>query len=61
MERVGIAPDPFQAAVLRSASLRQWLNWHRQSGKSTTVAALDLVTARGQACQPPVASGWHAW
>jgi hypothetical protein len=49
LERAGIRPDPWQAAMLRSDAPRQWLNWHRQSGKSTTVAAKDLHAALGEA------------
>jgi len=41
----GIEPDPWQAAVLRSASPRLLLNCCRQSGKSTTTAALAVHTA----------------
>ena len=44
-ERVGISPDPWQAEVLRSASVRMLLNACRQSGKSTTVALLNVHTA----------------
>jgi hypothetical protein len=43
--RVGLDPDPWQADVLRSASPRQLLNASRQSGKSTTVALLNVHTA----------------
>ena len=43
--RVGLEPDPWQAAVLRSASPRLLLNACRQSGKSTTVATLAVHTA----------------
>lgn len=43
--RVGLNPDRWQAAVLRSASPRQLLNASRQSGKSTTVALLNVHTA----------------
>lgn len=44
-ERAGIAPDPWQAAVLRSASPRLLLNACRQSGKSTITAAVAVHTA----------------
>lgn len=43
--RVGIEPDPWQAAVLRSVSPRLLLNCCRQSGKSTTTATLAVHTA----------------
>jgi hypothetical protein len=43
--RVGLDPDPWQADVLRSAHPRQILNASRQSGKSTTVALLNVHTA----------------
>jgi hypothetical protein len=43
--RVGIEPDPWQADVLRSSSPRQRLNASRQSGKSTTVALLNVHAA----------------
>lgn len=43
--RAGIAPDPWQARVLRSTAPRILLNCSRQSGKSTTVAALAVHTA----------------
>lgn len=42
---VGAAPDPWQARVLRSPAQRIILNCSRQSGKSTTTAALALHTA----------------
>jgi len=42
---LGLEPDPWQADVLRSAAPRQLLNACRQSGKSTTVALLNLHTA----------------
>lgn len=41
----GIDPDPWQARVLRSTAPRMLLNASRQSGKSTTVAALAVHTA----------------
>ncbi len=44
-QRAGIAPDPWQADVLRSPSHRFLLNCSRQSGKSTTTALLALHQA----------------
>ena len=44
-ERLGIAPDPWQARVLRSSSRRLLLNCTRQAGKSTITAALAAHTA----------------
>ena len=41
----GMVPDPWQAAVLRSTHPRQLLLCSRQSGKSTTVAALAVHSA----------------
>jgi hypothetical protein len=41
----GFEPDPWQAAVLRSGSLRLLLNCARQSGKSTIVGYLACHTA----------------
>lgn len=41
----GMAADPWQAGVLRSAHPRQLLLCSRQSGKSTTVAALAVHSA----------------
>jgi hypothetical protein len=41
----GIEPDDWQAQVLRSQAARMLLNCCRQSGKSTTVAALAVHTA----------------
>lgn len=41
----GIDPDPWQADVLRSPSLRMLLNCSRQSGKTTTTALLGLHRA----------------
>ncbi len=43
--RAGIEPDAWQADVLRSTAPRLLLNCARQSGKSTTTAALALHTA----------------
>lgn len=43
--RAGIAPDPWQADVLRSRAPRMLLNCSRQSGKSTTTALVALHTA----------------
>jgi hypothetical protein len=40
----GITPDPWQRALLLSADRQVLLNCSRQSGKSTTVAALALHT-----------------
>ena len=45
---VGIECDPWQYAVLTSASPRLLLNCCRQSGKSTTVAVLAAHTALAQ-------------
>jgi len=44
-EVLGLQPDPWQAEVLRSDAKRILLNCSRQSGKSTTTAALALHTA----------------
>ena len=44
-ERCGLGPDPWQADVLRSGAQRMLLNASRQSGKSTTVAMLNVHTA----------------
>lgn len=44
-ERMGMVPDPWQAALMRSTADRVILNIHRQSGKSTTVGALAAHTA----------------
>ena len=44
-ERCGLDPDPWQADVLRSGAQRMLLNASRQSGKSTTVALLNVHTA----------------
>src|SRR5215210_3569201 len=41
----GLDPDPWQEEVLRSESKRLLLNCSRQSGKTTTVAALALHRA----------------
>jgi len=41
-EVLGFSPDPWQADLLRSRSKRIILNCSRQSGKSTTCAALGL-------------------
>ena len=41
----GVDPDPWQQAVLRSASPRVLLNCSRQSGKSTVAAVLAVWTA----------------
>lgn len=45
MRSAGIEPDPWQADVLRSTAPRMLLNCARQTGKSTTTAALGLHTA----------------
>lgn len=42
---VGYAPDPWQARLLRSEAPRVLLNCSRQSGKSTTSAAIALHAA----------------
>ncbi len=44
-ERLGLVPDPWQARVLQSNARRLLLNCTRQSGKSTTTAALAAHTA----------------
>ena len=44
-ERSGIAPDRWQADVLRSTAPRVLLNCSRQSGKSTVTALLALHAA----------------
>lgn len=44
-ERAGMAPDPWQRAVLRSAAPRVLLNCSRQSGKSTVAAVLAVHSA----------------
>lgn len=41
----GVMPDPWQASVLRSPARQLLLNCSRQSGKSTTVAALAVHAA----------------
>jgi hypothetical protein len=41
----GLVPDPWQKQILLSADRQNLLNCSRQSGKSTTVAALALHTA----------------
>jgi hypothetical protein len=45
MADAGLSPDPWQAELLRSASRQILLLCARQSGKSTTAAALALLTA----------------
>jgi hypothetical protein len=45
LRRQGLQPDPWQLAVLRADDRYLLLNCSRQSGKSTTVAALALHTA----------------
>jgi len=44
-ERAGLAPDPWQVAVLRSGASRLLLNCSRQSGKSTITAVLAVHVA----------------
>jgi hypothetical protein len=44
-DAAGIAPDPWQARLLRSAAPRILVNCSRQSGKSTTMATLALHEA----------------
>jgi hypothetical protein len=44
-ERCGLDADPWQQDVLRSSAPRMLLNASRQSGKSTTVALLNVHTA----------------
>jgi len=44
-DRLGFLPDPWQAQVLRSRAPWILLNCSRQSGKSTTTAAVALHTA----------------
>jgi hypothetical protein len=45
LERSGLTPDPWQAALMRSPSRRMLLNCSRQSGKSKVAAALSLKAA----------------
>jgi hypothetical protein len=45
VRRAGFEPDPWQCEVLRSGAPRMLLNASRQSGKSTTVAALSVWLA----------------
>ena len=45
MNACGLAPDPWQAELLRSRASRHLLLCTRQAGKSTTTAALALWTA----------------
>ncbi len=44
-KQVGLAPDPWQATVLRSTAARLLLNCSRQSGKSTITSVVALHTA----------------
>src|SRR5215472_1624432 len=44
-DRLGFHPDPWQARLLRSRAPWMLLNCCRQSGKSTTTAAVALHTA----------------
>jgi Terminase large subunit, T4likevirus-type, N-terminal len=48
MHRAGMTPDPWQDTLLRSTAPRIALLCSRQSGKSTTTAALALHTALAQ-------------
>jgi len=48
MRAGGLEPDPWQHAVLTARAQRQLLLCCRQSGKSTTTAALALHTALGE-------------
>lgn len=48
-DELGFEPDPWQARVLRSSDGRLLLNCSRQTGKSTTAAALALHRAYFQA------------
>lgn len=43
--QVGLVPDPWQAAVLRSSALRMLLCASRQAGKSTITSILAIHTA----------------
>jgi tRNA(Met) C34 N-acetyltransferase TmcA len=45
MRACGLIPDPWQRRILLSSERQILLNCSRQSGKSTTVAALALHTA----------------
>ena len=45
MQRAGLEPDPWQRRLLESTAPRQLLLCSRQSGKSSTCAALALATA----------------
>jgi len=45
MERAGQPPDPWQAQLLRSTARRVLVNCARQTGKSTTAAALAVHLA----------------
>jgi hypothetical protein len=45
LAEAGLEPDPWQAEVLRSSAARLLLLCTRQAGKSTTAAALALLTA----------------
>src|SRR5947199_3979179 len=44
LAEAGLEPDPWQAEVLRSTAARLLLLCTRQAGKSTTAAALALLT-----------------
>ena len=43
--RLDFAPDPWQAAVMRSAARQVLLNCSRQSGKTTSTAVIALHRA----------------
>ena len=45
VERLGFAPDPWQAKAMRSQSRQILLNCSRQSGKSTSTSVIALHTA----------------
>src|SRR5262245_58482414 len=45
MRKTGLEPDPWQVVIARSQASRRLLVCWRQSGKSTTTAALALATA----------------
>jgi hypothetical protein len=49
MREAGLAPDRWQAAVLRSHAPRMMLNCSRQAGKSSVAAAVALLTALREA------------
>ena len=45
LDLIGLTPDDWQRAVLRSTADRLLLLCHRQAGKSTCVAGLAVATA----------------